>query len=363
MDTLPRAIALLCSRFFYRFALAAFLAALLPAEAGRAEVSTMRVVGSGEATSRNASDRILLVSTRSLGTRCDAAAMAGGLRCERRGGDGRWESLSWNDVLTDFAAEPLPTVIYVHGNRVENGADKPHGLEFYRWLSARRPVGTPMRYVIWSWQSSQVRGRIKDYEVKAARCQPCGWQLAWAIDQLPSESPLAVVGYSYGARLTTAALHVLGGGQIGSLGLSERVHPDRPPVRAALVAAAVDANWLRPGGRHDHALRQVDHLLLVNNQRDPAMRFYPISPVGRHASALGYAGVPGRDSLGDVASRIHSIDMTEAVGRHHALGEYLGASSMLARAMVRVVDVPAATGTPNVDASSLAERDASGGLQ
>jgi hypothetical protein len=277
--------------------------------------------------------------------------MAGGVHCEIRIGDGVWRELSWNDVLADFAT-PLPTVVYVHGNRVEDGWDKAHGIEFYRWLEARRPAGSPMRYVIWSWQSSQVRGRIKDYEVKAARTRPCGWQLAWTNDQLPTDSPLAIVGYSYGARVTTGALHLLGGGQMDGLALEQRVHPNRPPMHVALVAAAVDANWLRPGGYNDKAASQMDGLLLVNNQLDPAMRFYPISPVGRHASALGYEGV--RIGLG--AGQVQSIDMTDAVGRHHALDEYLAASSTLARAMGKVVDMPAPL--PGAGESSLAGRDA-----
>jgi hypothetical protein len=312
--------------------------ALVHAEAGRADDG----------------DRVLLVSTRGLGTRCEPAAMADGLRCERRDESGQWHPLSWSETLAE-CAEPLPTVIYVHGNRVSSGYDKSHGLEFYRWLAARKKSDAPLRYVIWSWPSSQIPGRLRDYEVKAARCRPCGWQLAWTIDQFPESSPLTLVGYSFGARLATGALHVLGGGSLGGLELPERTHPDRPPLNAALVAAAVDAAWLRPGGYHGKAISQCSSLVLVNNQRDPAMRFYPLSPVGRSA-ALGYAGVPGRASLGELADRIHSFDMTETVGRHHALDVYLSANSTLARELGRVIEMPPAT--PDIGASSLAGREA-----
>ena len=291
-------------------------------------------------------DRILLVSTRAVGTQCDAAAMREGLRCEARGADGRWTPISWPAVVAEFAA-PMPTVVYIHGNRVDAGVDKAHGMAVHQWLASRRTAGAPMRYVIWSWPSSQVRGRIKDYEVKAARCRPCGWQLAWAIDQLPAEAPLAIIGYSYGARVTTGALHVLGGGSLDGLRLGERVHADRAPVRVALVAAAVDAAWLRPGGYHARALSQMESLLLVNNQLDPAMRFYPISPVGRHNAALGYAGLGGRESLGEYGSRVRSLDMTDAVGRHHDLGAYFEAQSMLGAALVKAIEP--ANGNPAVD--------------
>jgi hypothetical protein len=301
-------------------------------------------------------DEVWLLSTRSIGTKCDPHRMASDIRCERRTADGGWQRLSWNSTLEAFAS-PMPTVIYVHGNRVDSGADKSHGLGFYRWLAARKDADSPMRYVIWSWPSSQIRGRIKDYEVKAARTQPCGWQLAWAIDQMPATSPLAIIGYSYGARVTTGALHVLGGGALGKLELATRVHPDRPPLNVALVAAAVTAQWLRPEGYHGKALSQAATMVLVNNQLDPAMRFYPMSPMGNGASALGFSGVPGRDSLGDLGKRIHAVDLTSSVGRHHALSVYLSTSSMFGQAISEVVDLPAVM--PVVQESAIAGREES----
>jgi hypothetical protein len=328
----------------WQFALAIAAAlALSPALAAPPDVSPMRVVvdaASAPAPQQLAGDHILLVSTRPLGTRCDGAAMAAGVHCEQMVRDARgntqWRTIPWSAVLAEFA-QPLPTVVYVHGNRVDPGVDKSHGLGFYRALPARK-AGAPMRYVIWSWPSSQVRGRIKDYEVKAARTGPAGWQLAWTVDQWPTDSPLALVGYSYGARVVSGALHVLGGGTMDQMALPSRVHPNRPPMRAALLAAAMDASWLRIGGYHGRAVSQVDRLVLVNNQLDPAMRFYPISPVGRHATALGYSGPVG--SLGPFATRIQSFDLTEAVGRHHALAEYLAAAGQVNRALELVVNLP-----------------------
>ena len=402
MERLPSGSAAIRSRFDASVQAALVTAALSatfgPAEAGRAgDVSPVAILESAsvegaagaysqdrDAPARLEADRdrggvnpdggdhILMISTRGIGTRCDVAAMAGGLRCERRDANGRWRRLSWEETLADFA-EPMPTVIYVHGNRISDEADKPHGLGLYRWLAARKTGAAPMRYVIWSWPATKIRGQIKDYEVKAARTRPCGWQLAWTIDRLPTSSPLAIVGYSYGARVTTGALHVLGGGRLGELELAERVHPERPPLSVALVAAAVDAQWLRPEGYHGRALGQTARLVLANNTLDPAMRFYPISPVGRHATALGYAGVPGRESLGELAARIHCVDMTAAVGRHHALSAYLSTAT-LGRALGQVVDLPAVMpdvslasqglwSTRSSEASEVAGRDSSGPRQ
>ena len=293
------------------------------------------------AEARYAADRIYLVSTRGIGTRCEREAMAEGLRCEEyvRGSNGvdHWNMLTWNELSVQLA-EPQPTVIYVHGNRVEDGDDKPHGLGFHRSLAARKPGESPIRFIIWSWPSSQIRGAVKDYQVKAARTKPAGWQLAWAVDQMPAETPLGLVGYSYGARVVTGSLHLLAGGRLGEMQLAERVHPARPPVRAALLAAAVDASWIRPAGYHGRALEQVDQLLLVNNHRDPAMRFYHMAFEGKDRP-LGYGGAFGLN-MGEFAGRIRSIDVTGAVGRHHSLNEYLAASGKIGPVLKEVVKLP-----------------------
>ena len=218
-------------------------------------------------------------------------------------------------------------------------------MTFYRSMVAHKHGHAPLRFVIWSWPSEQIRGRLKDYQVKAARTRPVGWQLAWAVDQWPAETPLSLVGYSYGARVVTGALHLLAGGQLGELELRERLHAQRRPVRAALVAAAVDADWIRPGGFHGRALEQVDELVLINNQRDPAMRFYHLPMEGRRPRALGFSGPPLQGVSSTLTARVRSFDATDVVGRHHALVEYLGASGPVGRALEQIVQLPVTTPT------------------
>jgi hypothetical protein len=285
------------------------------------------------------SDHILLISTRDIGLRCDDEAMRH-LRYEEYvppfEGVGGWRPLTAAEAAGELA-QPMPTVMYVHGNRVANGADKTTGLAMYRTLGRPGPAA-PIRYIIWSWPSTKIPGPLRDYQIKAARTQPAGWQLAWTVDKLPPETPLALVGYSYGARVVTGALHLLAGGSLHELRLANRVHPQRAPIRTALLAAAEDAAWLRPGGYHGRALQQIEHLLLVNNQRDPAMRFYRLSPVGQ-TRALGYTGLD-RAELGPLASRVQSVDVTHVVGRHHTLMEYLGATGTVGRALQQVAQLP-----------------------
>jgi hypothetical protein len=308
-----------------------------------------------------AHDRILLISTRAIGTRCTGAAMTE-LRYEQYvpsyEGRDAWRPMAPAEAAVELT-RPRPTIVYVHGNRVASGVDKTTGLAVYRLLKGREHPATPIRYIIWSWPSTRIPGPLRDYEVKAARTRPAGWQLAWALDRLPPETPLALVGYSYGARVVTGALHLLAGGNLNDLKLVERAHPQRPPIRTALVAAAEDANWLRPGGYHGHAMEQVERLLLINNQRDPAMRFYRLSPVGQ-GRALGFDGLSSSGGWGQFASRVHSVDVSDNVGRHHALVEYLTAAGPMGRALEQVAKLPPAPlfPAPTLPDSTVAGREA-----
>ncbi|MCH8840330.1 MAG: hypothetical protein IH831_06565 [Planctomycetes bacterium] len=202
-------------------------------------------------------DEILMMSTRAVGTVCDGKRLSEKLRCQRYeiGDDGcpHWKCMDWRDALQPASpvrkpasplrkpASPVRTVVYVHGNRIEPGEDRYRGMLIYRSLVAQGRPSQPIRFIIWSWPASTIPGPIKDMRLKAARTCPVGWQLAWFIDQLPEETPVSLIGYSYGARVASGALHVLGGGRLNGLQLTERLHPQRPPIRVAMIAAAFDA--------------------------------------------------------------------------------------------------------------------------
>lgn len=281
-------------------------------------------------------DEIVLISSRRIGTRCDADAMLAGLDCHvyRAASALTSPTRSWHAAATADVLDPTrvtPTIVYIHGNRVPNGVAAGHGLSVYRSMKPRLPDDTPVRFVIWSWPSAEIRGPVRDYRVKAARTGPVAWQVAWAINQLPADTPLAIVGYSYGARVATGTLHLLAGGS-----LNGRTTPDLQPRRskahAVLLAGALDADWLLPGRYHGRALEAVDELTIIANRRDPAMRFYHLT-TDRDTRALGYAGPAGLASLRRAFDvEIHALDATDNVGRTHALFEYLHSSPQVARA-------------------------------
>lgn len=284
------------------------------------------LAGFAAAGSAATPDEIYVVSTRRLGAVCDAAQLNARLQCEKlttsSDGGRNWRAVNWHSTT----AASKPTLVYVHGNRVDRGEDRMRGLAVYQTLAMRAAGRGPVRMIIWSWPSEQIRGPVRDYKVKAARTRPAGWQLAWYLNQLPAQAPATVMGYSYGARVATAALHILGGGDLGGLRLPAAQRQPQRRFDVALIAAAVDASWIRPGGPNGRALARVNNLLLINNRLDPAMRFYHIT-FGRKAQALGYQGL----LAGRPGGRLWSLDATEPVGRSHALTNYLAKCPELVR--------------------------------
>jgi|GEM_PF-2349960 len=274
---------------------------------------------------------VLLISTRAIGTVCQTQAMHRNLRCQRLTLDAHgkhvWQQDDWQRLLTPQTN--LTTYVYVHGNRVSSGRDRSDGMQVYRSLRAHLPSQTPIRFIIWSWPASQIRGPVRDYLVKAQRTTPVAWQLAWFLDKLPPESPIALVGYSYGARVVSGAAHLLAGGQLGNLKLTTRTYPHRPPVRAALMAAAYDANWIQPGHFYSRCLKMTENLVLATNRLDPAMRFYHLSNGRGRMHALGRSGVHQPRSLGAAAQHLVRIDFAREVGRSHSLLDYLAADGKM----------------------------------
>jgi hypothetical protein len=272
-------------------------------------------------------DEIVLVNTRNICGCCESESLRNGIKVEKyavcdEAGNRHWEASDLDSFLTFDPT--VPTVIFVHGNQISPWDAKCEGLAVYRCVIRHADDAAPIRYVIFSWPSSKISGGLlNDIRVKAARTGPAGCQLAWLIDQMPAETPLSLVGFSFGARIITGGLHVLAGGSLGgSMCLGEHVHPDRPPVSVILIASAVHAHWLGDGRYHGLAMTQVSRMFLVNNCDDPAMKYYDyIEPGFGGPQALGLCG-PTCISA-ENARKIMMRDMSRSVGAEHNLFRYL----------------------------------------
>ena len=179
------------------------------------------------------------------------------------------------------------TVVFVHGNQISAGQDKQQGLTVYRRLLRCADANRPIRFIIFSWPSAKISGPLRDVRVKAARTRPVGCQLAWVLDQIPGDVPLGLIGYSFGARVVTGALHLLGGGNLGGPTL---------------------------GRYHDQAMTQIDKMLSINNRSDIAMRWYGLSTRNGNPQAMGLCGPT---CLGPQRQKVHNRDVSRYVGASH----------------------------------------------
>jgi hypothetical protein len=278
-------------------------------------------------------DEIAVVNTRMLCGIYDPESLRTGVTVENyavvdEAGHRRWQSSDLESFLAFDSA--VSTVFYVHGNQITPGEAKSQGLAVYRRL-AHYGTGEPIRFVIFSWPSSRVGRLLRDVQVKAVRTGPAGCQLGWLLDQMPAETHVSLIGFSFGARIVTGGLHVLGGGSLGrGMKLAEPVHPDRPPVDVVLVAAALHCHWLGEGQYHGRAMSRVEKMFLLNNCNDLALKYYHFSTPGRdRPQALG---LRGPNCLGaDDASKILTRDVSRYAGRQHDLFMYLCAPGAMAQ--------------------------------
>jgi hypothetical protein len=300
----------------------AMFAAVLAAWASNGALLQASTIANGI----RAQDEIVLVNVRAVGSCCNPAVLADGVRIEsyqalNDSGRRRWQASNLESVVAADAS--VSTVIFVHGNRLTNWDAKCEGLAAYRRIVRQCADEAPIRFVIFSWPAAQISGPLKDVRVKAARTRPAACQLAWFVDQLPAETPITMVGFSFGARIITGSLHILGGGNAGSMGLAELQHPKRRPANVVLLAAALNSDWLCPGHGHGQAMSMVNRMVLVNNCVDRAMKYYHFSTTCGRPQALGLCGPTCIDPAG--ASKIVEFNVSRYVGTDHNLFCYLSA--------------------------------------
>lgn len=249
------------------------------------------------------------------------------LSAQRLGGDSQWQGADLEALYAPASADQI-VVIYVHGNRVPSGAAAAEGQHVYRLLIDGAESAPPLRFVIWSWPSARVKGQLRDVRAKAQRTDMAGYCLAWALMHLPEDQPVSLLGYSFGARIATGAAHLTGGGSLGGRALPPHA-TSAHTMRVAILAGALDASWLRPGGYHERARTQLDYLLNLYNTCDPVLKRYHLLDKRARASALGFSGMYTADLV--EAARLEQLNVRNIVQRSHELEDYLCSPRLMQR--------------------------------
>jgi hypothetical protein len=276
-----------------------------------------------------AQDSVWLVSSRGLSA-CRPAENVTRLRYWRFDRQQSWLPSSLHElVASDDPA--VTTVLFLHGNRVEANQAFADGWYAYRRLM-KSADDRPVRFVIWSWPSEQYCGPLNDARIKAARTNSAAYYVAWFTRQIGQEVPLSLWGYSYGARIASGALHLLGGGSLAGRRLDEAAPAARRPLQVVLVAAALDDHSLLPGHANGKALSQANAMLLVNNGCDRVLKRYQVLYPGRGCQqALGYVGLAAACLAEEDARKIRQIDACCHVGNQHQFVNYLESPYLMAR--------------------------------
>ncbi len=284
-------------------------------------------------------DRILLVSTRPVGCSTDCNRLSASSYAAERISN-KWVKSDTTSLLASLNPS-IPTVVYVHGNQIDASSARKRGLDVYRCLTRSACDERPIQFVVFSWASTKVPGLLRDYREKAARTRPVAAQLAWVVNQVPEGAPVGILGYSYGARVSSGAAHLLAGGALNGLRLCETSL--KRPMRAVFLAAAEDACWIAPGRYHGMALYQLDSLLVTCNPKDPAMKFYKFVSKISKPTALGYTGPKGLTA--GISSQVRTINVSSSVGRSHDLYRYLNATGVMRATWRRLTfsDLPTAS--------------------
>jgi hypothetical protein len=275
------------------------------------------------------SQQVWLVSSRQAP--CDPPACGGEamLGYWFLGPDNQWVSASLDAFLaTDSAA--VPTVIFIHGNRVDADRAVCDGRFVLSQLSVSAQ-GRPFRFVIFSWPADRLdTGQRDDVRCKAVRSDAQSYYLAWLINRTHPGVPLDLIGFSFGARVVAGALELLGGGCVAGQVLPDRT-PGHAPIRAMLVAAALDSDWLLPDHRNGLALGQVQRMLVSVDPLDRALHFYPRLYGRGGPEALGSCGPDCPQQLGPQAVKLELVDVQCEVGKVHDWTNYASACSLMSR--------------------------------
>jgi hypothetical protein len=219
-----------------------------------------------------------------------------------------------------------PVLIQVQGSLTTPDVALGGLLWTHSWLQWNRALLPDTVVIAFDWPSQRVyRNDIRDVNEKGRRAYIAAYHLARFVQGFPPDNRICLLGQSYGGRVVTSALHLLGGGSLNSQshdpwirlpGLRAENH-----VRAIILVAASDHTWLDPANRLDRSLHGCEGLLNLYNRKDEALALYPLLFRSNHHRALGRVGLTHRDlaRLGPLAARYNERDVNRFLGDEHTL--------------------------------------------
>ena len=172
-------------------------------------------------------------------------------------------------------------------------------------------------------------GPAAGWGAKAARSDYDSYYFGVFLSRLDPRTRLGMYGFSYGARIISGALHLLGGGEMFGLTVPNVEANQGRRARAVLMGPAMPNYWLLPGYRHDEAVSQVDRMLVQYNPCDRILRMYRFVERRSRPQALGYSACPWLSELGKDASRVEQQNVCPQIGNNHDVRVYFASSKVM----------------------------------
>ena len=282
----------------------ALLASPLPGSGGDGQKDLPRPAAPSKDLARRAQPEVWLVSTRCL------AGDESAFRFYRYDACGEPTASSLEAFLA--SADPqAPTVFYAHGAANSEPDALSGGWRAMPQFATE--TGRPLRFVIWSWPADRVHLRpVNDMRLQAGISYCEGLKMAQVIDRMAPQSPICLLGFSFGAQVTVGAAHVFGGGSLGGQTLANRLHPDRRLMRMVVVSAAMNNDWLMPGRPFDKAVIPLERMMVLFNPCDRGVEALSSDRPLRLCRSPGFLrdgslGLPGCQRGQDRPGQVHSL--------------------------------------------------------
>ena len=283
-------------------------------------------------------DRIWLLSTRSLVSRATQVSLdQPAFEISKLSPKNLFQSVSFEQFIHQLAQRQR-AVIYVHGNRFTADDAIARGCLVHANVAIHE-VDQPVDWVIWSWESDKNGILVRDARLKANRTEGQGLYLGWLLRKHANHRiPTTLVGYSFGGRVVTGALHAAAGGELGGVSIAGEATLDGP-FNAALIAPAIDSLWLDQRGYHRLATQNLDRLTLLYNRRDAVLKRYWLIDRVQGRLALGYTGPRNFAPRFDGSSLpVLSRDCSESIGVKHDELYYFQKSCHAGREIATLID-------------------------
>ena len=220
------------------------------------------------------------------------------------------------------AANRRPVIFLIHGSYYTAPMAVTEGPRIRNNLAAHGALTPDAIVVTFDWPSEFAHPNvIRDSNDKARLAFVAGFHLARFLQGFPAGTRISLVGHSHGGLVALSALQLLAGGTLDT-GEEATVLREASPslrLRAVVISAGSDRDWLDPGGRLDHALAASEGVLCLYNPLDPILIVHPFGRYSDQRRALGKSGMSDAEQqrLGSLAGRYFQQSIALQLGPRH----------------------------------------------